>query len=104
MGYVVIALLNEGTRGKFKKIYHSDFLELFETAIEDESLELSLRREMVQMAIDRLSWFDRQVINLYLEGWKMVEISKETGIEVSTLYQSLHRSKKFIAHVIGLRK
>lgn len=100
MGYAAVAMFREATRGQFKKAYRIREGIRADIAMEEPSMELSLRREMVQMAVDQLAWFDRQIMNLYLAGWKMTEVSEQSGIEVGTLYQSLHRSRKYITDVI----
>ena len=100
MAYVSVAMFREATRGKFKEIYR--IVEGSKEDIKAEGLDLtkSIQREEMQLIIDRLSWFDRELINLYLQGWKMVDVSKKTGIGVGTLYQSVHRSKKIIVDAI----
>lgn len=104
MAYVSVAMMREATRGQFKKQYAITPQLIKDVVAEEEGLELSLRREMIQMAIDRLSWFDREVMNLYLSGWNIAEVAEATGIASGTLYQSLHRSKKFIKDAIRIRK
>lgn len=100
MGYAVVAMFREVTRGKFKRLYqiedHPDASEVPHL----EDMTKSIQREQMQLVIDRLSWFDRTLMNLYLEGWSMVEVAEGTDIAVNALYQSLHRSRKTIIHAI----
>ena len=46
-----------------------------------------------------LAWFDRTVLNLYLDGYNLRQVARESGIPATTLYQSLHRSKTKLRHV-----
>jgi len=52
---------------------------------------------------NHLSWFDRTVLELYLDGWSMVELGKQSGIEVNVLYKSISNSKKKLRRVIRQR-
>ena len=100
MAYVAVAMFREATRGKFKEIYRIVEGAPHVVRSDEPDITKSMQREEMQLMIDRLSWFDRHVMNLYLDGWKMVEVADKTGIGVGTLYQSLHRSKKTIIDAI----
>tara|TARA_R110002153_G_scaffold240151_3_gene394711 strand:+ start:278 stop:583 length:306 start_codon:yes stop_codon:yes gene_type:complete len=100
MGYVSVAMFREATRGKFKELYLIREGVEYTPVADEPDLTKSLQREQMQLIIDRLSWFDREVINLYLQGWKMTEVSKKTGIAVSALYKSVSRSKKQIVDAL----
>ena len=100
MGYAVVTLFREATRGQFKRIYSLSDSPHLDNISDEVDLTLAFRREQMQMVIDRLSWFDRNVMNLYLEGWSMVEVANGTDIAVGTLYQSLHRSRKYIVDAL----
>jgi len=103
MAYVSVAMFREATRGKFKEIYRIREGVTFDIEAPEVDLTIAIQREQMQLVIDRLSWFDRELMNLYLEGWKMAEVSKKTGIGVGALYQSIHRSKKQIIDAIRQR-
>ena len=53
---------------------------------------------------NHLSWFDRTVLELYLDGWSMAELSRQSGIGVSVLYESISQSKKKLRRVIRRRE
>ncbi len=90
----------EATRGQFKKIYRlEDRPPAPDVAVETD-LQTALRREQVELFIDRLQWFDRQIVRLYLDGHNLAEVAREAGINPATIYQSLHRTKKVIADAI----
>lgn len=99
-GYFVVAMYREATRGQFKKLYAITPPITSEPVSQPDNLELAIRRETLQLYIDRLKWFDRQIIQLYIDGWKMTEVAAETRIPVGTLYQSLHRSRKAIKDAV----
>lgn len=101
MGYIAVALFREATRGRFKRLYKIQERHDPEGLPIVDDMEKSIQRERVQMLIDRLSWFDRTIMNLYLEGWSMVEVADSTDIGVGVLYQSLHRSRKAIQDAIS---
>jgi len=96
MAYFRKAMWIEATRGQFKKQYAVMPEVLVEPAAEDNSMTESIRREQLQVFMDRLSWFDRQVFMLYLEGANISRIARESGIARNTLHMSLHRTKKKI--------
>jgi len=52
---------------------------------------------------NHLSWFDRTVLSLYLDGWSMAQLSREAGINVDVLYKSISESKKKLRDVIRQR-
>lgn len=103
MAYVSVAMFREATRGKFKEIYRIREGVAFDAVAEEFDLTKSIQREEMQLIIDRLTWFDRELINLYLQGWKMTEVAKKTGITVGTLYLSIHRSKQTIINAFRQR-
>lgn len=100
MGYFCTAMWMEATRGQFKNLYLLQDTAPPPEPIYDPDLTLSIRREQVEMIIDRLGWFDKTVIKLYLEGFNISDVARESGIKPATLYQSLHRTKKIIANAI----
>lgn len=100
MGYMAVSMFREATRGQFKRVYHIAENQGVDVAAPDEGMETAMQREYLQIMIDRLNWFDRTILTLYIEGWKLVEIANATGIPVGTLYQSIHKSKKAITDAI----
>tara|TARA_R110000803_G_scaffold50636_1_gene104935 strand:+ start:464 stop:763 length:300 start_codon:yes stop_codon:yes gene_type:complete len=95
-------MYNEATRGQFKTLYH------ITDAIPEEGEPKSdwskaIQREQMQLIVDRLSWFDRTIFGLYLQGWNMADLSRRTGIGESVLYRSIHESKKTLKDVLRNR-
>ena len=103
MGYFCTAMYMEATRGQFKSIYQLQDTPTPPEPIYDPDITLSIRREQVELIIDRLGWFDKTVIKLYLDGYNISEVARESGIKPATLYQSLHRTKKIIQDVIRIQ-
>lgn len=101
MAYMAVSMFREAKMGQFRKLYRIEEHAPGDVAGDSDELELSIQREHIQLWIDRLSYFDRNVITLYIEGWKMTELANETGIPVGTLYQSIHRTKKQIKDAIN---
>ena len=101
-GYFVKAMYFEATRGKFKELYKTNDHEQTEQATETDWSK-AIQRERMQLLLDRLSWFDRTVFSLYLQGWNMAEISRRSGIGESTLYRSLHVTRKTLKDVLRNR-
>ena len=90
------------SQNKFRKLYaRGDAPE--KTLISDYDLREAIRKEEALIMANHLRWFDRTVLELYLEGWSMTELSRESGINRSTLYESISQSKKKLRHVIRLR-
>jgi DNA-directed RNA polymerase specialized sigma24 family protein len=100
LAYMAVAMFREATRGQFKRMYHVADIAVPDVAIEFDNYEESIQREQFQIMVDRLGWFDRTILTLFLEGWKLIEISSATDIPVGTLYQSVHRSRKEISNAI----
>jgi len=103
-GYFVVAMYREVTRGQFKKLYAITPPITSEPISPQDNMEVAIRRETMELYIDRLKWFDREIIKLYLDGWKMTEVARHTTIPVGTLYQSLHRSRKAIRNAVRQSK
>lgn len=102
LGYFVKAMYNEATRGKFKELYKTTDNEPDEQATETDWTK-AVQREQLQIIIDRLSWFDRTVFSLYLQGWNMADVSRRSGVGESTLYRSLHITRKTLKDVLRNR-
>lgn len=103
MGYFIRAMHREVTRGQFKKAYAISPEITFEVVDTDSESEKHIQREVVAIILDRLSWFDRTVMQLYIDGQNMAELSEESGIKQSTLYQSIYRTKKTIKNAVYKR-
>jgi len=102
MGYFVKAMYFEATRGQFKEIYKIIDQEPDEATTENDWTK-AVRREQMQLVLDRLSWFDRTLFSLYLQGWNMADLSRRSGIGESTLYRSLHITRKTLKDVLRNR-
>jgi len=66
-------------------------------------LQDKIREEEALILANHLAWFDRTVLLLYLDGWSMAEISRESGISVDVFYKSIQKSKEKLRHVIRFR-
>jgi len=73
------------------------------TPVSDYDLTAAIRKEEAMIMTNHLSWFDRTVLSLYLDGWSMAQLSRESGINASVLYESISQSKKKLRHVIRQR-
>lgn len=99
MGYFRKAMFIEATRGQFKKIYQLKDTPFY-THVSDYDISFAIMREELEIMTNHLSWFDRSVMQLYLDGWNLTQISRESGINVSVFHTSLHRSKKKLKDVL----
>lgn len=104
-GYFLRACWNECTRGKFKKVYRiDDHVELTNVALPTEDdMTKAIQRETLEIWISRLNWFDRNLIQLYLQGYTMKELGKETGINSATLYKAIERTRNQLINAIHNR-
>lgn len=100
--YFKKAMDTEATRGQFKKIFKISDRESTQNLKSESTLERAINKEQLWLAIQRLHWFDRQVLTLHLEGHNLAVLSKETGISESVLYTSVHRSKKKLRNYFGV--
>ena len=73
------------------------------TPVSDYDLSAAIRKEEAMIMTNHLSWFDRTVLSLYLDGWSMAQLSRESGINASVLYESISQSKKKLRDVIRQR-
>jgi len=71
--------------------------------VSDYDLSYAIKKEEALILANHLPWFHRTVLSLYLEGWNLAELSRETGISVDVLYQSIRFSKKKLRYVISQR-
>ena len=104
MGYFCTAMYMEATRGKFKSLYNIQETPEGKEPVYEPGMERSLKLEQIELFIDRLPWFDKMVIRLYLDGHKLSEVAREADIHPATLYQSLHRTKKILANAVSIAK
>lgn len=100
-GYVHTALWKSAQRD-FRKLYHVADAPQKEL-VSDYDLRDAIRKEEALLMANHLKWFDRKVLELYLEGWSMAELARESGINRSTLYESISQSKKKLRDVICQR-
>ena len=99
-GYFNTAMWMQATRGPFKRMYVMRHAKLSELPTED-NIANQIAREEAMLLTNHLAWFDRQVLRLYLEGYNLRQVSRESGISHNVLYQSLHRTKQKIRNAIG---
>lgn len=97
--YFHTAMWTQATRGTFKSEYQLRDVPQVEL-ISESDMALIIRREQVMILTQHLKWFDRQVLRLYLEGYNLRQVSRESGINHSVLYQSLHRTRKLLSDAI----
>ncbi len=100
-GYIHTSMWNLSS-GTFRKLYHiTDAPEY--THVSNYDLAEAIKKEEALLMANHLSWFDRTVLELYLDGWSMAELSRESGIKVSVFYESISQSKKKLRNVIRQR-
>ena len=93
-GYFRRAMFIEGTRGAFDKMYNLNELEDGDIKDDRHDLSHAFLLENFQLAVDRLSWFDRSIVKLYCDGWNLTQVARESGIGISTIHVSLFRSRE----------
>lgn len=98
--YFCKAMYTEATRGKFKKLYTIPDLPILREPIAADDISRAIQLETIELFVDRLAYFDRELFRKYLQGYKISEIAKESGINAATLYQSIQRSKQRIKDAI----
>lgn len=102
-GYVYRSMKTQAHKGTFRDLYQIRNNPTLEIADTTELVDHT-EREQVLLLSRHLAWFDRTVLQLYLDGYNMRQVSRESGIPHGTLYQSLHRTKSKIAHALRKRK
>lgn len=100
-GYVHTSMWNLST-GTFRKLYKITDAPDYEH-VSNYDLQEAIRKEEALLMANHLSWFDRTVLELYLDGWSMAELSRQSGINKSVLYESISQSKKKLRDVIRRR-
>jgi len=65
-----------------------------------EQVDMSkvIQREQIDSIMRHLSWFDRTLFELYLQGQNMHKLSEESGIPSTTVYHRLKKVKEIIKH------
>jgi RNA polymerase sigma factor (sigma-70 family) len=66
----------------------------------DDSLEQMAIRENLYLLISRLPYLEKNVMELYLAGWKIQEISDMTEIPTSYVWRCINQSKKLLKEYI----
>jgi len=100
-GYVHTAMWNLST-GTFRKLYKITDAPDY-THVSNYDIQEAIRKEEALLMANHLSWFDRTVLELYLDGWSMAELSRQAGITAEVLYKSISQSKKKLRLVIRQR-
>lgn len=100
MGYWRTAMWNEAKRGTFAKLYRLH-LPIVAEPVYEPSTNDAMYREQLELFMDRLSWFDRTVMRLYIEGYNMSDVARESGISASVIHLSLHRTRKKIQDAVS---
>jgi len=97
--------IKQSSYSDFKKLYNNDHLELIDDMYAQEvpDIEKRVMIEMIDEQIRFLTEFDRTVIEIYLRGENMKELSRETDIPYQTIQSSLKRSIAAIKVKIALR-
>lgn len=102
-GYFHTAMWMQATRGTFKALYRIHETPTREL-VSDYDTSAQIAREEAMLLTRHLAWFDRTVLRLYLEGYNLRQVGREAGIPHTTLYQSLHRTRKKLRHAIRQQK
>ena len=100
-GYFHTSMWNQA-QNLFRKLYEIHETPT-DTLVSDYDISEAIKREEAMIMANHLPWFDRTVLSLYLDGWSMAQISRESGINVSVLYESISKSKNKLRHVISKR-
>jgi DNA-directed RNA polymerase specialized sigma24 family protein len=88
--------------GAFRRLYRIEDATP-QNLVSDYDLSDAIKKEEALILTNHLAWFDRTVLSLYLDGWSMAELSRESGINASVLYESISQSKKQLRRVIRQR-
>lgn len=62
----------------------------------EEPDEIVYYREQMDLVVRQLPWFDRTLFELRMSGQSMVNLSKESGIPIGSIYYSLRKTHKEI--------
>jgi len=100
-GYFHRSMFNASV-GAFRRMYRIEDATP-QNLVSDYDISDAIKKEEALIMANHLSWFDRTVLELYLDGWSMAELSRESGIKVSVFYESISQSKKKLRDVIRQR-
>lgn len=108
MGYFTVSMYHESiskTPNHFKKLYETTPPIYFDVPVEDDQdLWVHINREQLEIFTTMLGWFDEQVFRLWLRGYNISEVSRESGIALETLHTSLYRTKKKVKNAFDYIK
>jgi RNA polymerase sigma-70 factor (ECF subfamily) len=83
-------------RTRMRSISLEDLDELVLQSDVERLVDDAAMRRKIKDLIERLKPVDRNVLLLYLEGLKAVEISDVVGISPSNVAQKIHRARKYL--------
>lgn len=72
--------------------------EVPEDVAEHRDMSKVIQREQIDSIMRHLTWFDRTLFELYLQGQNMHKLSEESGIPSTTVYHRLKKVKEVIKH------
>lgn len=96
--YVVRVILNQikSDRSPFYKYYRQRFAELprniIDESIESERVINEALEDYTMEQIDRLYWYDKEMVKLYLKLGSFRAIEKDTGIPFISCYKNIKKS------------
>jgi len=103
LAYFRSAMYVNATRGDFQKLYR--VYDTYHQEVVDEQRSVnSFMKEEVYILANHLSWFDRTILFLYLDGQQMRKLASETGIPESHIYKSISNSKQKLRDAICQRQ
>ena len=70
---------------------------------EQRDMSKVIQREQIDTIMRHLTWFDRTLFELYLQGQNMHKLSEESGIPSTTVYHRLKKVKAIIKHYYDIR-
>ena len=79
----------------FRKQFNQVWEEVENIPIEHD-LDKRICLERVDTVLRHLDKFDRTIFELYLQGEEMKQLSKESGIPISTIYLTLSKARQAI--------
>jgi hypothetical protein len=79
----------------FRKQFNQVWEEVENIPLEHD-LDKRICLERIDSVIRHLDKFDRTIFELYLQGEEMTQLSKESGIPISTIYLTLSKARQAI--------
>jgi DNA-directed RNA polymerase specialized sigma24 family protein len=98
--------IKQSSFSDFNKLYYNNHTEFIEDRMEmeeDNSIDRRIMFEVLDEQIRFLTEFDRTVIEIYLRGENMKELSREADIPYQTIQSSIKRSVESIKKAIFSR-